>query len=428
MLLALANVSAIFAADLDKFDDPSAKSTGTADADRIVLEAGDADAKATLRVAAPFLVTDTRAPQVVLTVTAPFDSKKADRVDVGTNSGLTAGSNATLDFTLFRMPLALDAANDLRAQCKRLIPLLIPGYQWTEDIQSLLICNEEILDKKKLEAVVDAINEQRKECEKCRNPTDAEQGSCVIAREAINKNCADPLSTDPLCVILRKGHKEVCASCDAHEKKCKGFPTQAALAPDVDLVIAQNRREIERLNRTQNPALHGFTLSLKANRQEFAYVLSEAPTADPTTTDKKGFGTAVAYTYVGERSATTFGYSHEESYKAADKSQVCSPIGETGSLNCKEATLGAPTRKKGEFGFIETRALFWRGRYGLAPRVEYDFKESTFAVRLPFYFVPGKDGIGLTGGFALGFAEGADDKKDEFGVTVFVSKAFKFFD
>ena len=77
-----------------ELDDPDARSIGTGSLSRVVIEAGDADGKASARLAKELKPTGTRYGRFSFTVTAPFDSKKADKVDIGTLSGLTAGTSA----------------------------------------------------------------------------------------------------------------------------------------------------------------------------------------------------------------------------------------------------------------------------------------------------------------------------------------------
>jgi hypothetical protein len=129
---------------------------------------------------------------------------------------------------------------------------------------------------------------------------------------------------------------------------------------------------------------------------------------------------SVAWSYLAASSLWSFGYSHEKIYKAADKTQICSPLGTTGSTTCSENSIGEPSRDTAEIAFFEIRHLTFDGKFAFAPRLEFDFKKSVWAGRLPFYFIPNKDGQ-LTGGLALGYTD-----SDKFGASVFVSKAFSF--
>src|SRR5262245_42305577 len=128
------------ASDLARFDAPDAKSTGMGDQSKVVVEAGDADAKATLRTAFSRAREVDRFPngpmvsvfrRIGVTVTAPFDSKKDEKVDVGSLSGLTTGTSATIEFGHFRWRHpAIEDSRAFAKECEKDIPELIPTYDF----------------------------------------------------------------------------------------------------------------------------------------------------------------------------------------------------------------------------------------------------------------------------------------------------------
>jgi hypothetical protein len=235
--------------------------------------------------------------------------------------------------------------------------------------------------------------------------------------------------TQALCTLIEAARRDACAGCEGwspdQQATCllvAGKPA-AAISPDAVKIIAEIRPEItEQVTGAESP-MYGITLGAKANHQKFSYVLPAAPTVAESS-NETGYGLSLSLTRVGHRHLFTLGYSHEESYKAGSKTQICNPIGTTGSLSCSETTLGAPTKKPAELIFLEDRFIVRAGKLALAARVEYDFEESQWAARLPIYFIANKSHQ-LTAGVALGYTE-ADD--EGFGAAIFVSKAFSFFD
>src|SRR5262245_54767879 len=87
-----------------KYEDPEASSVAASSTNRVVLKAGDADSKATIRLSNAFNAGSERYGRYALTVTAPFDGKKADQVEVGNLSGLTSGTSASFELTSLHWP------------------------------------------------------------------------------------------------------------------------------------------------------------------------------------------------------------------------------------------------------------------------------------------------------------------------------------
>jgi hypothetical protein len=104
--------------------------------------------------------------------------------------------------------------------------------------------------------------------------------------------------------------------------------------------------------------------------QDFSFVLAEDP-ATKKKSSETGYGAFLAYTYVGRTYLWTAGYSHEESYKAGDKVEICTPIGTTGSTSFSEGTVGSPKKQPAELAFLESRWICFNreARYGTAAGV-----------------------------------------------------------
>jgi hypothetical protein len=423
-------------ADPATADDPDAKSVATGSESRVILEAGDADAKATARLAHAFDLSDDYRARYAFTVTAPFDSRKADKADVGTLSGLTTGTSATLEFGVARWAQAGEAeALAVKAVCEKYIPQLIPGYTWSNVTKAIgELCRVDLFETAALAAVVKKLNGRRAGCAKCVDIPDQEPSLCGLLRKSREQSCANPDGTTAaVCALLEKNLREECAACEKPSAgelaACAELATikhDAKLADAHEELLADANRALQPEAEKLFRPLTTLTLALKANQQHFDYVLVE-DLATAKSSDKKGTGITVALTHVLRSSAWIVGYSHEESYKGSDVVQLCTPVGMTGATSCKQATIGAPKKETAELAFVENRMAIIGGRFGFAPRVEFDFKKSNWAVRLPLYFIANKDKQ-LTAGFALGYSEGErEKKKEEFGASVFISKAFTFY-
>jgi hypothetical protein len=168
---------------------------------------------------------------------------------------------------------------------------------------------------------------------------------------------------------------------------------------------------------------HFFTLAAKANRAKANYFL--APDLTKLKKDHvTGYAGSASYSYFRKSFLLTGGFSLERSYKNSDEVEVCTPIPDTTSTQCISGAIGAPSYGYARIGFAEGRWLLGRGKIAIAPRAEYDFTGSTYAVRVPVYLAPTKD-KSLIGGIAVGYT----NKDDEgLGISVFIGKAFSFFD
>jgi hypothetical protein len=371
-------------------------------------------------------------PRVAFTLSAPFDSKKSQQADVGSLSGLSAGTTVSLDFGLLIWPRArAEARRELPAKCRAFFPQVVPGYDY--DVAAQLggaACNPSLVRRERVEKVAKALNATAKQCAACIDAAADQPSPCALADAAQKKACGSSSDVaEILCALAKSQRASVCQACDALEKKCTVLAerSEATVVGDAEFrrIVSEHKASLTSAFKAAMPGQHGINLSLKANQLRFDHVLDTAPT-QVIKNDKRGKGASLAYSYLSQTSLWAVGYSHEESYTPGTKTQVCTPLGTTGSSTCKEVTLGAPVEKAAEIAFLEHRRLFPDYHFALAPRVEFDLEDSNWAIGIPFYFLRSvTDQNALTGGFAVGYSDAADEK---FSATIFVSKAFSFFD
>jgi hypothetical protein len=99
-------------------------------------------------------------------------------------------------------------------------------------------------------------------------------------------------------------------------------------------------------------------------------------------------------------------YTHAVNHAAAPATQVCSPLGDTPSLQCGNRVLRAPSRTASEIVGGEVRKFLNR-RFAISGRLHYDFKEEVTSLEVPLYFLRNSDG-GLTGGVSIGWRSDTD--------------------
>ncbi|WP_153067357.1 hypothetical protein [Steroidobacter cummioxidans] len=372
---------------LSQVDDGDARSSGAGFASKLVLEAQQGKSLATLRLGTlkPFTAETFLRP--ALTVSAPFDSDKADSVELGTLSGLTAGSNARLEIGTLFWPIVAP----LEDVCVDEIPNLIIGAQWIVEGNGYMdgivnkstngTCEESLFERSELEGIVKRVNQERQERWK---------------QEADKRHLEGMPPPPP--------------------------PKKLALAPPRELgrVIKRAKRNLS--GSAVFKGMHMVTLGLSGNSNDYSYVLADAPTETKQST-RRGKGVSLSYTQVGRSGVLNYGFQYERSYKAGKQTQICAPINGTTAMQCSNASMGAPVEKTSKIAFIEVRRMFSKLPIAISPRIEYDTDESEFAVSLPVYLIADADGA-LTAGLKIGWS-GEDD---DIGVGVFVGKAFSFFD
>jgi hypothetical protein len=365
------------------------------------IEAGTSDTKATLSLVgyAPTSLSDDYFLHYQLSGEAPLSTKgSTDAVDIGTVSGLTAGSSASADLSFMRWPHASQAAtSDLTSVCEHEIPRLITGvkngvtYDWNQVSgwsDTPAICSLEIFNPQTLQSIVDGLNARLKKCD---SPPPATATPQEIEAQKM------------VCTRLQSG----------------GGARLTANALDAAYlrgILAQ----VSRIERQATEALTILSIGPKVNRQKVSY-FSKDDLNTLNKTNTTGYGAHVTLTRLQGNLLYSGGFSYEKSFKNGDSAQICAPVTGSVALKCSQGSLGAPARLFSRILFTEMRYLISPGALAVSPRLEYDFTASKFAAKLPIYFAPNKDQA-LTGGIALGYVTHGDG----FGASVFVNKAFSF--
>ncbi len=379
-----------------KFSGGEGKSVGATFGSNIVVEAGDADSKANLNIS-DFFDVGSQLLKYRFQASAPFDRKKSDSVDIGSLSGLSAGTSGTFELSLVVWPeRSTKHTKAVKDFCIKLVPLLIEGYEYPEvGAWGPLPCGEATqLTTESLAEAVRSIAIERAKC--------------------ISDPPKDP---DKFPETDNPENRARFATCPARVKR-----PAPVLSANAGSLLEDAPRRIRELVDQGATAVQLWTLGLTGNRQNFKYVLPDAPTT-AIKEEQKGWGITGAYTRMHKSTLWSLGYSHEESYEAADKVDICSPLGATGSTSCSEAILGAPEKKTSELAFAEFRYLEESAHVAISPRVQYDIEDSEWAIRLPIYLMHNKEGA-LTGGVSFGYTS----KDDDIAMAIFIGKEFAFFD
>jgi hypothetical protein len=366
---------------VDRVASGDAASVGASFGNQLVIEAGDADSRATISIS-DFFTDGTRTHRYRFKATAPLDRDKADSVDIGTLSGLSAGTSATAEFGWVNWRQAREQRVDLLDRfCDDLFPQLIRGYpKGLADSLGGLHCDELSPD-----AVREAAKRLNDDRAKCQDPT--------LPPAALPTRCDLRLALP-----------------------------EAEVPVDLDVLLQGVTARHAALVRESTMDVGLWTVAASGNRRTIAYALPAAP-ADMLNEDAKGWGVTGAYTRISDSFLWSAGYSHEETHTPAGTVSICSPIEMTGSLSCSNASLGAPQEKESEIIFGEVRWVLPQRRLAISPRVEFDTDESEWALRFPVYLVRNADGA-LTGGFAAGWTS----TQSGMDLAVFVGKKFAFFD
>lgn len=331
-----------------------------------------------------------------ISASTPFDQDKGKKKDLGDISGLTTGTNAKLQGGLMWWARAdRDATRHIDTVCNDAVKDLFesePGgtmysFVWPPDEPW---------------------------------PTDYAQKSAMLFQDHEVECVAMLMSDDGLQAAVDK----VNASNKAYAKDHPEFklPSPVHLKANPVHPRMWHWVQLQDLQQKARHTNHGVTFAITANRQEFDY----ADVATPATVNediKEGYGASIGYILILPKSVFLAGVSYEQAYKGGEDTQICSPIGSTGSLRCQNAALSAPVKKEDEIVSVEYRTIIpWQIPVAVAPRVQYSLKQSQFGVKLPIYVAPDPKNA-MDGGIAFAWTE-----EDHFGVSIFVSKAFKFFD
>ena len=390
LTLAVLTMGSAFAAATDlqqgvlkQIDSPDAASTTGNYLPKALVEASTDKTTATLSMAKalPF-ASDVWLVNTAFTVKAPFDSSKDNVVDLGSLSGLTAGTNARLEIGgLYWPPFPAASEKDFDVVCSDYIGRVLPGYYWSRDQK---------------------------------DPRPKEQN---LGQPTIGKSCYDILTTDGLRAALKVLNDAAAA---AAKKQNQSVPKEIAPIAGSDPILAEGYKKLTDINARGFSYAQGFVLAVTANRQKFSYASSAAPT-QVTDETKTGSGVSLNYNFILNSWVLAIGASYEKSYKGAKEVQICSPIGSTGSTQCASGALKAPTESTNKLIFAEFRSALGTN-IALSPRIEYKTDTSDLGISLPIYLAKNEKRV-LDGGISLGWT-----KADHFTASVFIGKAFGFFD
>ncbi len=367
----------------ERLQPPAGSGTGTQLQGSFDVLAGDGDGTATLTLTHRLEgLIEGRTFRAQYRLSAPFDRDKTDQVDIGSLSKLVGGTTLGIEISYVDAPRNEEEerlkADAIRAKCDQLIGHLIPGY--TEQLLAGAGYNKGctiagLRDFAALDTAAKKINKDREDCKKTPQ----------------KKYCQEILSVD----------------------------RDAAITMDKEDWLETSSQVIEDVVDASVGPIGMFTFGASVNEKKFDYVLPEMPT-EAQSDRENGWAASLVYTRVNVDTIWAVGYTHEESYKAGDKAEICVPFGTTGALSCNERSVGAPTRENKELFFAEYRRFVLSDDVAISPRVEFDADESEWALRVPVYLTGDKKGR-LTAGIVFGW-----DEENDAGAGVFVAKPLGF--
>lgn len=378
-------------AKLAALPDAAASGATSGSGSKVAVEAGEDGAKVKLRATSdPIEIDGSNYFRFTFGAEAPFDADSQHDADLGTLSGLTSGTTATLEVSWLHWPgpSSGDIAR-VETECARQLATLLPGFSWQDNARPALslsqftsrTCQEDLFTEAEIDSIVT----------KLKGGIQAMNTAASIAAAKAGVSAPAPI---------------------AEPDAIDGLKRKAGTAR---LAVARET------NRATKP-VRFVTLGASANRNDFRYVLETSPTV-PLNADQTGTAFGLSYTEAHGDWLWNLGYSREKTYEAGSQTQICSPIGTTGSLSCGKAVVGAPELQDADLASAEIRWMFSHGKYAISPRIEYDASDSEWGIRLPIYLARNSSNA-LTAGIALGYTT----KEDDLGISLFVGKAFEFFD
>jgi hypothetical protein len=317
----------------------------------------------------------------------PITSKgSTDTVDVGTLSGLTAGSTAHAEASWLHWPALLDSVAAANAAiCDSQFPTLVPGYSFAAATTLANIatpCVSTIFTAASLDNIVQRLKLKRQQC---RDPKQHLSPADVV----------------------------ICGQLAA----LKDPEIDADKATDANLAAIRARFSAIQ---QQAPFLGLLTLGSTVNRQNVSYFQK----SDLSTLIKgqtTGYGVNLVASMLYHSALYSGGAFYERSYTDATTVQLCTPVTGTSALKCPQGAIGAPTRQIARLLFTESRFYVLPGKLALSPRIEYDVATSKLAVRLPIYLAPSTTKT-LIGGLVIGYTTHGTG----LAASVFIGKAFSF--
>jgi hypothetical protein len=157
--------------------------------------------------------------------------------------------------------------------------------------------------------------------------------------------------------------------------------------------------------------------SLKAGRSTFDFT-DPSTFADHSETRGGWSASASVGRFQAGRLSTLLYYvnasfRHEEAFEGGAARNLCTPLGTSTSVFCRDISVGAPQRKSSDLVQLDARSFLGES-VGLAPHVTFDLNERAWFVDVPVYL---RD---MEGSFNGGVSIGWDSRGDRVVVGLFV--------
>jgi hypothetical protein len=319
---------------------------------------------------------------------APFDSSKSDTLDLGSLSGLTAGTQAhlALGWTQWS-PISSQGILDIDGfQNSAYFAQLYGGYGWrTSPVKGGPTLRDAVVAAKLDPTPLSLISNQANYVSIIKALNDAV--------DEYNKNNAKTSGFHPL----------------GHVTPVTDYPTIARNA---------NRDYGQIVARYQPSAIPSLAVTLDGNQQSFSFASNSNPTK-VTKEDKNGTGASVVASVIRSNWLASVSFSYTHTYTAQPSSQICSPIAGTTSTQCVNGAIGAPKEMVDRLITAEYRVRA-TSLFALSPQVQYSEADSKWAVQVPVYLTADANKV-LNGGVTLGWTSAT-----HFGAAIFVGKPFSF--
>jgi hypothetical protein len=114
------------------------------------------------------------------------------------------------------------------------------------------------------------------------------------------------------------------------------------------------------------------------------------------------------------------GLRYEHTFTPGASTQICVPLDTAGVEECRTQPIGAPAEKHAWVADIQARR-FLGARLAANPKISLRLNDGVWGIQVPIYFAGPADG-GLTAGALPSW----NSEDDQFQLSVFVGKAFKF--
>jgi hypothetical protein len=372
---------------LNPLDAPNGTSTATTYQPKVTIDTSTDKSTASLNVAGVVTSHDADFVTVSFLAKAPFDSSKSDVVDLGSLSGLTAGTHAHLAVGWSRWPMIKreGIADILGFQNSSYFMQLYGGYPWDKPTVADAPTLRDVLVALKL-----APSEQT-----------------LLQDEGTYGK------------VVAELNKEI----DAYNAKTAGTGVKklARVTPVsnfTDIAEQADRAYFTIAEKWAPSLVPSLSFTLDGNQQSFSWVTANNP-AKVSKEDKNGAGASLVASALGPTWLASLSYSYAQSWTGQPSGQVCSPIPNTSASNCVTAALGAPTERIQRLITAEYRKRLG-ATFALSPQVQYDTSASKWAVNLPIYLVADASKV-LNGGVTLGWTTAS-----HFGAAVFIGKPFSF--